>query len=215
MSARGLGLGYISQIGTQHTQRDIRVDRCLRKPVPVNDYDFCLHNEHSLWTQLVAHGGLHTLCCPRGRPAYPFPPWVRMPKEGRRFKPISTLLISTAIPFTGLPVNVLTERVPYGYDGVIEDIVCEVLADSSTGFTEGSGTVAWRLSADGRYLRDEGNLEVSVGSLTNPSPIPRGSLRVYSGNLLKFDVAFQVGAEGVLNPLARVVCSITGWYYPR
>lgn len=210
-----MGLGFIAQIGTQHTIRDIRVDACLRKPIELNAYDHCCHTEHQLWNQLVARGGLHTLCCPQGRPAYPFPPWVKMPKEGRRFKPIKTLLISTVEPFTGLPITVLSERVPYGYDGVIEDVVCEVVADAATGFTEGSGDVTWRLSADGRYLRDEGNLQVTVGSLITPSPIPRGNLRVYSGNLLHFDVVFAIGAEATLNPQARIVCSITGWYYPR
>lgn len=209
------GLGFIAQIGTQHTKRDITVDFCLRKPVDLNQYDHCCCVEAQTWDRLVARGGLHTICCPQGRTKYPFPPWVRMPKEGRRFKPIKTLLVSTAIPFTGLNVNVLTERVPYGYDGVIEDIVCEVLADASTGFTEGSGDITWRLSADGRYLRDEGNLTVTVGSLTTPSPVPRGNLRVFSGNQLKFDVVFAVGAEARLNPAARVVCSISGWYYPR
>lgn len=212
---QGQGLGYVAQIGTQHTVRPTTVDLCLRKPTDLNQFDQCLSHELALWNQLLSCGGLQKLCCPKGRTPYPFPPWVKMPKEGRRFKPIKTLLVSTAIPFTGLDVNVLTERVPYGYDGVIEDIVCEVLADAATGFTEGSGDITWRLSADGRYLRDEGNLTVTVGSLTTPSPIPRGNLRVFSGNKLEFDVAFAVGAEARLNPDARIVCSITGWYYPR
>jgi hypothetical protein len=210
-----MSLGYIAQIGTQHTQRSITVGACLRKPVELNEYDACCCEETHLWSQLVARGGLHTICCPQGRPKYPYPPYVKMPKEGRRFKPISTLLVSTAIPFTGFDLTVLSERVPYGYDGVIEDIVCELVADSSTGFTEGSGDVSWRLSADQRYLRDEGNLQVTVGSLITPSPVPRGNLRVYSGNLMLFTVAFAPGAEANLNANARVVCSITGWYYPR
>src|SRR5882724_745768 len=188
-----MGLGYITPIGLQHTTRSTVVDLCLRKPVELNQYDHCCCVETQMWSQLVARGGLHTICCPQGRTPYPYPPYVRMPKEGRRFKPIKTLLVSTAVPFTGLNVNVLSERVPYGYDGVIEDIVCEILADASTGFTEGSGDITWRLSADGRYLRDEGNLTVTVGSLTTPSPVPRGNIRVFSGNLLKFDVAFTVG----------------------
>lgn len=206
---------HIARIGTQHTQRSITVNECLRKPVELNEYDHCCCIEARLWDQLVAHGGLHTICCPQGRPKYPYPPYVKMPKEGRRFKPIKTLLISTAIPFTGDDITVLSERVPYGYDGVIEDIVCEVVADSGTGFTEGSGDISWRLSADGRFLRDEGNLQVTVGSLITPSPVPRGNLRVYSGNLMLFTVAFAIGAEARLNPNARIVCSITGWYYPR
>lgn len=210
------GLGYIARIDTKHTERGITVNECLRKPVELNQYDHCCAVEAGLWNQLVAHGGLNTLCCPQGRPKYPYPPWVKMPREGRRFKPIKTLLVSTAIPFTGLDITVLSERVPYGYDGVIEDVVCEINGSGSgTGFVEGSGDIAWRLSADGRFLRDEGNLQVTVGSLVTPSPVPRGNLRVYSGNLMLFTVAFTIGAEARLNPNATIVCSITGWYYPR
>lgn len=183
----------------------------------LNIFDACLMRDLGLWSELVACGGLHTICCPQGRPKYLQKPWIAMPKEGRRFKPISTLLISTAVPFTGADIVVLSERVPVGYDGVITDVVCEVVPDGTgvTGFVEGSGDISWRLSADQRFLRDMGNLQVSVGSLTNPSPVPRGALRVYSHDLLEFSVAFAVGAEARLNPNARIVCSITGWYYPR
>jgi len=206
---------HFATIGLQHTERNISVNECLRKPVELNRYDKCCCMESYYWSRLVAHGGLHTICCPQGRTPYPYPPYVKMPKEGRPFFPISNLLVSTAIPFTGLDIVVLSVRVPYGYDGVIEDIICEVTADAATGFTEGSGDITWRLSADSRFLRDEGNLQVTVGSLITPSPIGRGNIRIYSGNLIHFSVAFAVGAEARINPLARVVCAIKGYYYPR
>lgn len=183
----------------------------------LNQYDACLHLDHQLWEEILSQGGLHTICCPQGRPKYTQRPWVAMPKEGRRFKPISTLLVSTAVPFTGLDVNVLTERVPVGYDGVISDIVCNIVAPGggSGGFVDGSGDITWRLSADNRFLRDMGNLKVQVGSLTSPSPVPRGMVRVYSHDVLRFAVNFAVGAEVRIDPTAYIICSITGWYYPR
>ena len=85
----------------------------------------------------------------------------------------------------------------------------------ATGFVEGSGTVTWRLSADGRYLRDVGNIQVTMGSLIQPSPVPRGGLRVWSHNLIQFSVALETGMEAVLNPAAVVICSINGWFYAR
>lgn len=181
----------------------------------LNQFDLCLEQEKMIWDEIVSSGGLQTICCPQGRPKYAQRPWVAMPKEGRRFKPISTLLVNDAIPFTGLDVLVLSERVPVGYDGVISDIVCEITANGSTGFVDGSGDITWRLSADNRFLRDMGNLKVQVGSLTNPSPVPRGMIRVYSHDLLQFFVSFAPGAEVRINPNARIVCSITGWFYPR
>ena len=183
----------------------------------LNEYDACLTRDRALWDHIVRCGGLQTICCPRGRAPYTQRPWVAMPKEGRRFKPISTLLVSDAVPFTGLDVAVMTERVPVGYDGVISDVVCEIVPGPGgiTGFIEGSGDIAWRLAADTRFLRDMGNLQVTVGSLTTPSPVPRGMLRVYSHDVLTFYVNFAIGAEARISPTARIVCSITGWYYPR
>jgi hypothetical protein len=181
----------------------------------LNEYDACLMQEKMVWDEIIQSGGLQTICCPQGRPKYPRRPWQDMPKEGRRFKPISTLLVSSAIPFTGLDVLVMSERVPVGYDGVISDVVCEITANGATGFVDGSGDITWRLSADNRWLRDMGNLKVQVGSLTHPSPVPRGMLRVYSHDLIQFFVNFAVGAEAVINPNAYIVCSVTGWFYPR
>ncbi len=181
----------------------------------LNQFDLCLAQERLMWNEIILSGGLQTICCPQGRPKYTQKPWTAMPKEGRRFKPISTLPVSSAIPFTGLDVPVLTTRVPVGYDGVISDVVCEIVANGATGFLDGSGDITWRLAQDKRYLRDMGNLKVQVGSLTNPSPVPRGMLRVYSHDLLQFFVNFLPGAEVRINPNAIIVCSITGWFYPR
>jgi hypothetical protein len=40
-------------------------------------------------------------------------------------------------------------------------------------------------------------------------------LRVYSHDLIQFFVNFAIGAEARLNPEAIIVCSITGWFWPR
>jgi len=183
----------------------------------LSEYDACLHRDRMIWDELVACGGLQQICCPKGRPPYTQRPWVAMPKEGRRFKPISTLLVDDAIPFTGVDVAVMQVRVPVGYDGVISDVCCEIVPGPGgvTGFLEGSGDITWRLAANTRFLRDLGNLKVSVGSLTTPSPVPRGMLRVYSQDLLTFFVNFAIGAEASISNTARIVCSITGWFYPR
>ena len=193
-----------------------KVPTSLNDIETANVYDVCLLRDNVMWDTLIGQGGLRKLC--KGHTEYFQPPWVAMPKEGRRFKPISTLLVSNVVvPYTGNDIAVLTAQVPLGYDGVISDVVCEILpgAGGVTGFVEGSGDLTWRLNADGRFLRDMGNVEVSLGSLTSPSPVPRGMLRVYSHDLLTFSVAFAPGADARISGTARVVCSITGWWWPR
>jgi hypothetical protein len=138
-----------------------------------------------------------------------------MPKEGRRFKPVGILPVASITPFTGLDVLVLSVYTPMGYNGVITDVVCEVSASGGSGFVQGSGDVTWRLTADDRYLRDLGDIKVSLGSLTTPGMVPRGGLRTYSHNLVNFYVNMAVGAEARINPAARIICSVTGWWWPR
>jgi hypothetical protein len=170
-----------------------------------------------MWEEIVGMG-LTKICCPMGRRKYPTRPWVQMPAEGRQFKPVG---VSNTIGSLATDVNVavLTVQVPTGYDGVITDYVCEVAASAggaaSGGFVEGSGQIIWRLAADGRYLRDLGNIEVTMGSLIQPSPVPRGGLRVFSKNIITFFADIAGATVGLLDPNARIVCSVSGWFWAR
>ena len=210
-------------VGNQHTQVLNRTgslrsrDNCLRRIPTPNVFDACLGNEMCMWEEIVGMG-LTKICCPMGRRKYPTRPWVQMPAEGRQFKPVGVSgIISTLALDTNVPV--LTVQVPTGYDGVITDYVCEVAASSggaaSGGFVEGSGQVVWRLAADGRYLRDLGDIQVTMGSLIQPSPVPRGGLRVFSKNVITFYVDIASATVGFLDPNARIVCSISGWFWAR
>lgn len=180
-----------------------------------NLYDACLYDEAALWDSAIAHGGLVRNCCPRGRKPYSQRPWVAMPEGGRRFQPIAILSVASLTPGTDTLIPFPQPfYVPIGFDGVITDVVMNVdpPAGSGTGFVEGSGDLVWRLSADGRYLRDLGNVLVQIGSLTNPSPTPRGGLRVYSHNLIQFFVNFS---GNNVNTGCNIVCSIKGWHWPQ
>lgn len=196
------------------TTRSTLSNFMLQKPIVPNTAALCLAQESAYWKEVLACGGLQTVCCPDGRKPYLSPPWISMPKEGRRFKPVAYFDVSGAT-YDGSDTTVLTVEVPVGYNGVITDFYCGIVAASATNFDEGSGQLMWRLSANGRYLRDLGNIQSTMGSLTSPSPVPRGGLLIHSHNLVKFTVAFSPAASGVINPQARIVCSITGWYWPR
>jgi hypothetical protein len=188
------------------------------RPYGPNAFDDCLESEYRWWEQFMTAGGL----CAQTQRKYASPPWVSMPSEGRRFRPItSTPLTSfqTAGVFNGLDVVVLQMPVPVGYDGVISDIV---LNFGGSGFVEGSGDITWRVAADylpvgglqtgGRYLRDMGNVTTSIGSLTQPSPVPRGGLRVYSKDLVTIFCAIAPAAT-VAN--GNIIASLGGWNWPR
>ena len=188
------------------------------RPYGPNAYDDCLNAEYVWWERFQAAGGL----CNQTQRKYNSPPWVSMPSEGRRFRPIESAPLTdfgAPGPFTAVDVVVLQMKVPIGYDGVISDVVCGF---SGAGFVEGSGDITWRLAADylpvgglqtgGRYLRDMGNIQTSLGSLTQPSPVPRGGLRIYSGDEVTFYCNIAVAAV-VAN--GNILTSIGGWVYPR
>jgi hypothetical protein len=194
--------------------------RC--RPYGANAFDDCLEAEYKWWEQFMAAGGL----CNQTQRKYNSPPWVSMPSEGRRFRPIeSTPLSAFQVPgpaFNGLDTVVLQMRVPLGYDGVISDVV---FSFGGSGFIEGSGDITWRLAADylpagggstdvtgGRYLRDMGNVTTSLGSLVQPSPVPRGGLRIYSNDLVTIICNIAVAATAANG---NIITSISGWTWPR
>jgi hypothetical protein len=186
-----------------------------------NVWDNCLSRDLSQWMNLLACGGIeHNY--PGGRGYYQTPPWISMPPDGRRFRPIGSQPLSAfQVPgpgFNGLDTIVLQERVPLGYDGVITEIIFEF---TGTGFVDGSGDISWRLASDylvdpagtgGRFLRDHGNVQVSIGSFQFPSPIPRGGLRVYSWDLVSVYAAVAPAAA-IAN--GNIIAGISGWYWPR
>lgn len=184
-------------------------------PLP-NRYDAVLAQELELWHYMMPDLRAIPYCWPPDKL-----PWVTMPKEGRAFKPIGTIPVSS-VPFTGVDTVIPWTSnggqplyVPVGYDGVVTEVTCEISAPTppGNGFQEGSGQVVWRLSADHRFLRDYGDIRVSLGSLRVPSAILRKGVRIYQRNLLQFTVAIQPGAP--INPAGVIIVSIIGWYWPR
>ncbi len=191
------------------------------RPYGPNAFDDCLEAEYRWWEQFQAAGGL----CNQTQRKYNSPPWVSMPSEGRRFRPISSSLLTdfqTLGVFNATDTVVLQMRVPLGYDGVISDVVFNF---GGSGFVEGSGDITWRLAADylpvggvstdvtgARYLRDMGNVTTSLGSLVQPSPVPRGGLRIYSNDLVTILCSISAAAT-VAN--GNIITSISGWTWPR
>lgn len=178
-----------------------------------NMYDRCLMNEYKDWNSIIAQGGFERLCLPLGQRPYTARPWIEQPDGGRAFSPMSVTQVGGVTE--GVETTLLSVEVPFGYDGVINYVVANILptAGAGTNFSEGGGQIIWKLKANQRHLRDWGFVLTSRGSLTDPSPIPNGGLRVYSRNLIEMTVLIEA-ASGLL-PQAQLVCMIMGWFYPR
>jgi hypothetical protein len=113
-------------------------------------------------------------------------------------------------PATGDTV-IFSFLVPIGYDGMI---LGQYNIVTST-FTQGSGDIVWRIAAAGRYLKDRGDIVVSIGTNRRLYPVP-GGLQLRSGNLVQFICNAQ-NTGGSLPPpgTAFVLAGLHGVFWPR
>ena len=183
--------------------------RGAAREITLNAADLCLARDFSLLEKIDTTA----LSCGTCRKYGDSPPWVTMPAEGKLFRPVASIIVSSITP--GVDTPVLKMIVDTGYDGNLFDIVCQLTANGTTGFVEGSGDVTWRLRNNNHYVRDLGNILVSMGSLKSPGNLDDGGVRLYSGNVLTFLVNISVSGAGNLNPNAYVTCGLRGWMYPR
>jgi hypothetical protein len=109
-------------------------------------------------------------------------------------------------------------RVPIGYDGVIlgqyHGYITDPTAFPVPIFVEGSGDIVWRLESAGRFMRDCGLMEVSIGTLQNMSPIA-GGLQVRSGDLIRYIVAAPNVTGALTAGVGNVVAGLHGYFWPR
>jgi len=173
-----------------------------------NFFDQCLGMERALWNDLQCRGGITAACRRVEAPTYDAPPWIVQPPQGRRFQEIATL----ALPADNTTSAVLNFRVPLGYDGVINGVVNRFIG---LGFVEGSGDLHWRIQLTNRFVNDYGDIQTSLGDLTSPVALQGGGIRLISNQYVRFLVYVAPGAGAHLDPLGRVLCALSGWYYPR
>lgn len=173
-----------------------------------NQFDACLLREQAVWHKIQCMGGVTDSCRRFDAPRYIVPPWITMPPQGRRFQEVNTI----SLPAINTDTTVLDFRVPLGYDGVINGIVDRVIG---AGFVEGSGDVEWRIRLNLHYLPDYGDIQTSLGDLTNPCSMQGGGIRIKSGQLVRYYVMINAAGAAHLDPNDRILCSLSGWYYPR
>ena len=184
---------------------------------PWNAYDKALDRESVIWLRINEYGGLQAIC-PGHK--YDFPPWVKMPPQGKRYSKIGSLAYNAVladgtdrlIPFTqGQGYSAGGMLVPEGYDGCIVSVV---FGYTGTGFNEASGDLTWRIQINQRYAKDYSKVTTTIGSLNTPYNINSGQILVQSGNLVQILVNISPGAIGNLAG-GTILGAIFGWTWPR
>lgn len=121
-------------------------------------------------------------------------------------------------PATG-EVTLFSFSVPLGYDGIVTGQSNGYINGGAGNFIEGSGDIAWRIPINNfgtrRYLKDCGNILVSLGMVNLYQTIP-GGLRVYSGNAISYVVTCP-NTSGSLPPAGTglIFAAIHGYFFPR
>lgn len=134
------------------------------------------------------------------------------PKQSVTFNPIGVIPLPDA---ASGDVTVLTMKVPIGYDGIITG----QFNVYTQGFAEGSGDLIWRVLVYDpslpRYLKDCGQIIVTLGQVNKYQTIP-GGLLVRSNNTVVY-VCNAPNVTGGLPPAGTgsIICGIHGHLWPR
>ena len=133
--------------------------------------------------------------------------WVEAPSGAAQFNKSGPI----SLPAPSADTQILTMRVPFGYDGILKGHWHLF----SQGFDEGSGDLVWRIRVNGRFLRDMGQMLFTMGSLQHVSPCP-GGLWLHSGNLVEYLAsAPNTGGSLPVPGQGCVLAGLRGWFYPR
>jgi hypothetical protein len=130
------------------------------------------------------------------------PPWVIPPAGADPFDATNVVNIGVV----GTTTTILTLVVPYGYDGVIKRFYHTYLG---AGLIDGNGDLVWRILADGRPIKNFGNILTQMGNAITPRLTD--GIRVFAGQTITYVVSHAA------NPLLTdmVTASLAGYFYPR
>ena len=130
------------------------------------------------------------------------PPWIVPPSGADPFDETAVATIGAI----GAIVTIVSFPVPYGYDGVIKRFYNNYIGSN---YVDGSGDLVWRILADGRPIKNFGNIITQMGSANTPRLTD--GIRVYSGQVITYVVLHA--ANGLLTDQSSA--SLAGYFYPR
>lgn len=175
-----------------------------------NDFDVCLAREWRLYNSIdrMLMSCAHKPECFDNY--YQGKEWVEPPHGAITFNPDKSLPLPD--PVDG-DVTIFSLRVPIGYDGIVLGQYHGYVGIGT--FLEGNGDIAWRVRVNGRYLRDMGNMLVSLGSPQQLSPCP-GGLWLHSGNLVEYIVTAPNTSGALPSPgQGNILAGLNGFFFPR
>ena len=107
--------------------------------------------------------------------------------------------------------SVVQFTVPTGHFGLILGYYCNYMG---TGFVQGSGDIVWRLRVGNAWMRNMGNLQFAMGSLSNPFSMPLMQL-LTSDDTITFAVNVPNTSGLIQVGTSYILCGLQGWYYPN
>lgn len=180
---------------------------------PPNAAAECLIRDYYTMCAMQDSGALKAMVC-SGINDNANPYWVTMPPEGRRFMKLGRVLVDDLTE--GVPFEIQAEGgneiIPFGYAGVCVGLI-NMYAGS--GFVEGSGDIVWSVKINQRWIKDYGNIKMTLGTLQAPCMIYRGGVRLLPHQLLRYYVTLGTGAKTRLDPGAPIITGLMGWVNPQ
>lgn len=132
--------------------------------------------------------------------------WLEEPPGSIPFDEQATGAIPPANvpPAPPMDTVILTFAVPQGFDGVIKWIT-NVLSPEQP-FPPGS--LVWKILANGRPIRNFGNITVEKGTIAQGREV--SPIRIFSGDIISYTIS-QIAPSALTG---TTVVSATGYYYP-
>jgi hypothetical protein len=113
-------------------------------------------------------------------------PWLDMPAGGAPFRYINQAVpaapAAVFLPVIGSEVVAVSFTVPAGRDCTIQQIANAVVTG---GFTDGSGSVVWRLQVDKLPIQGLNNIVATMGTASNPARLENSPSRITENQLVE------------------------------
>lgn len=142
-------------------------------------------------------------------------PWVMIPPGG-----VSVFAHgSEPAPAHGTQIVVADFKVPDGWEGVLDHVMCVITGDGGT-VVQGSGDFDFSIDIDrplnaplatGRFLPNYAVIETQLGDLTRPWPV-RGGWRMKQGEEYRFK--YISNATVSVGSPCFVHAALLGWVWP-
>lgn len=130
-------------------------------------------------------------------------PWIFPPLGWEPFDEVKSI----DTPAINTQTVVLAKKIPQGYDGVIRRISNNF---TGGGFVQASGQLVWRIALDNQVVRNYGNIQVEMGSISHPRETD--GILVRAGQVVRYYVTCT---DGALIGGTKIICCFAGYIWPK